>query len=164
MFKIATALLFVSIFVFSGCGSDNEALVSFQLVQPTYALDNIVITAKDGLFTRVIDKNDYDLSGATYKTARLRTMQSGELQISFDIYDGISRQVEPEVQGAFSVELKSDWFWSFDFVVSDMNPFDFCMGCSGYRAYALPETLKRNENDSLFVIWGGNSIKNPVIY
>jgi len=164
MLKTAVLLLLLSVVLFTGCGSDDEALIGIHLVQPTYTLDNIVITAKDRFITHTLNEDDFNLNGATYNSKKIRTMKSGELELDFAIYDGTSRQVEPDVEGTITLDLKPDWAWSVDFVISDMNPFNYCMGCSGYESYVLPETLKRNENDTLFVIWGGNSIKHPVIY
>jgi len=164
MLKTISFLFFMTVLLFAGCGSDDEALVHFQLINPTFSVDNIEITADDGLLNHTIDEDDYIANGNSYRTHEFRTRKSGTLKISFEIYDGVSRQVDPVIEGELDLELKSDWFWSVDFIVSDMNPFEFCMGCSGYQAWGLPEILKRNENDSLYIIWGGNSIKNPVIY
>jgi hypothetical protein len=48
--------------------------------------------------------------------------------------------------------------------VDSTNPTRLCFGCIGARAFPLAAAYQRTERDSVWLIWGGNYIRNPVIY
>ncbi|MEO8564029.1 MAG: hypothetical protein ABI601_18255 [bacterium] len=48
--------------------------------------------------------------------------------------------------------------------MDSLDPTRYCFGCLGARAFPLAAEYRRSTNDSVWVVWGGNSFKNPVIY
>jgi CubicO group peptidase (beta-lactamase class C family) len=51
-----------------------------------------------------------------------------------------------------------------DVLLSDRNPTELCFGCIGHEAVAVPDDLNPEVADSLFLVWGGNWISDPVVY
>lgn len=162
--KIFAAISIIVILIASGCGDDKDARLQLNLINPSFSIDNIIVTAKDGGLTRVLDSDNFRVNGSGYKSDWINTRKSGKIDISFRIWDGISRSTDPDLEGSLELELKPDWYWSIDFVVAESNPALYCMGCSGSVGFELPSPLQSEQGDSLFLIWGGNSISNPVIY
>jgi hypothetical protein len=89
------------------------------------------------------------------------TPKSGKLQVQFTLTDSLGDHLN---SGDISLDIRSDWRWSIDFVLSNQNPFNGCFGCIGYASFPVDSVFQKAAKDSLFVIWGGNSIKHPVVY
>jgi len=70
----------------------------------------------------------------------------------------------PLASTSIDLELREDWVWGVDIFLTDGNPGTMCFGCAGYEAVAVPDTLVPEATDSLYVVWGGNSISDPVVY
>ena len=88
------------------------------------------------------------------------TPSRGDLQVAFALLaagDTIS-------SGAVTVQLHSDWRWGFLLSADTANPTRYCFGCVGGRAFALDSPFRRFPADSVWLTWGGNSIRNPVVY
>ncbi len=143
------------------CESGDEATIKFDLVNTTFDPSYITIELNDGLHTYIIDGDDYDMSSSGYQSKTYKTKMSGTLQISFTIS---ADSPTPVVSGDFSIELKPDWRWTVDIFVTENNPIETCFGCFGSEEYDIPALIQRNPEDKLYFVWGGNSIKDPVIY
>lgn len=89
------------------------------------------------------------------------TRSSGELKILCSV---LSSTGVPLNEGAFALAIKEDWRWGVDLFFSENNPMEGCFGCLGYTSLALDPSLGLGENVLLYIVWGGNSISNPVIY
>ncbi len=152
----------------SACFSlTDEAKVRYVLqlgASSHITVDMFIISASDGHTTWDIDGSDFMTSDGldAPHTPYYKTMRSGTLTIDFTIAS--PQGGEPISEGSVSLPLRSDWAWSISFHPSSVNPYEFCFGCSGYESFSLAETYRDTVADSLYVIWGGNSIKNPVIY
>jgi hypothetical protein len=66
--------------------------------------------------------------------------------------------------GRITLALKPDWIWGVELHVDSANPARYCFGCVGSRSFPLRPGVGRTLRDSLWVTWGGNSIRNPVVY
>ena len=51
-----------------------------------------------------------------------------------------------------------------NFHIQEDNPVDVCFGCFGYEEYDLDPILGFGSNMKLWIVWGGNSISDPVTY
>lgn len=60
--------------------------------------------------------------------------------------------------------IRSDWEWDVTVQLADRNPTEMCFGCIGHVAVPVPADLIPDVPDSLYVVWGGNWIHNPVVY
>lgn len=66
--------------------------------------------------------------------------------------------------GRVPLVLKPDWIWGVELHIDSANPARYCFGCIGSQAFRLRDGVGRTVRDSLWVTWGGNSIRNPVVY
>ena len=46
----------------------------------------------------------------------------------------------------------------------ESDPSPSYLGLAGRQAFAIAPAFRQSERDSIYVMWGGNSIKNPVVY
>lgn len=144
--------------------SDLRALVDFALfpTHPTAGVDpdRVTIRFDDGSGVRTVTGEDFTGSPQRVDTREFRTRTSGTLTVDVTLADG-SEQI---AAGRVEIPLRPDWGWSVHLHRGDANPVERCFGCFGYRAFALAEAHRATPADSLWVVWGGNSISNPVIY
>jgi hypothetical protein len=61
--------------------------------------------------------------------------------------------------GVLVLEVIEDWEWEVQFHIAATDPAATCMGCQGSQEYAL-----RGDERRLFVVWGGNSRSDPVVW
>ncbi len=66
--------------------------------------------------------------------------------------------------GNTDIPLHADWAWNVDVFAAHRNPSQCAFGVTGCRAFTLNPAYRDSLSDSLYLLWGGNSIKNPVIY
>ena len=91
----------------------------------------------------------------------LRTSSAGTIRVEFVmLQDG----VPTGTSGVLELPLKKDWRWGVDLCIAVDDPVQICFGCMGSESFDLDPVLGYDEEKSLFVVWGGNSISNPVIY
>lgn len=153
----------------AGCflSESDEAGVSFRFTDYSQVKREMIrLTFTDGKRTWKLDGSDFesDHSGSPSigKTRTFKTATAGELKVRFKLLDG-EKLIS---SGQFEMPLRSDWAWDIDFQSSPArrDPLDGCFGCFGAKVFALTEGYGMLPSDSLYVIWGGNSIKNPVVY
>lgn len=91
----------------------------------------------------------------------VQTPDAGTLQIRavLNAADG-----ELLAAGEADLVLESDWRWGVTVWWTDRDPALECFGCMGRIAIPIPAELRSNPSDSLYLVWGGNSIRNPVVY
>jgi hypothetical protein len=79
-----------------------------------------------------------------------------ELTIGFSM---ISQQTELAA-GRVLLEVIPDWEWEVQFHIATSDPADTCFGCQGSATFQLAG----QDTNQLYVVWGGNSISDPVAY
>ncbi|HEX5131442.1 MAG TPA: hypothetical protein VFX92_03025 [Candidatus Krumholzibacteria bacterium] len=94
-------------------------------------------------------------------TGRFDTATSGTFRINFVL---LSDGVETTTRGTVDIPLRGDWGWSIDFWLMEEDPADLCFGCSGSTAFDVDSLPGLDPGVKLWVVWGGNSISNPVTY
>ena len=100
-------------------------------------------------------------AGGRRTSGEFETPRSGTARVAFTVVLPDGREV---ASGDASVALRGDWAWSFDLFAATADPRGMCFGCAGSKSFALPSDLRANGRDSLWLVWGGNSIKKPRIY
>ncbi|QJR37594.1 hypothetical protein [Gemmatimonas groenlandica] len=143
----------------AACGADDEALISVS-----YRSDAIVPRTQ----TTVILSDGtrrYVITGAELRPAdgiaiMRPTAMSGEAKANVSMSDaqGVI------ATGQLELPLMSDWVWGVEIHVDSVNPSRLCFGCVGSRSFPLRPGVGRTVRDSLWLTWGGNSIRNPVVY
>ena len=124
----------------------------------------ISINYTDNKYSYKFSENDF-ISGKGYGELHTITVASdtkGKSIIDFKI----SKLNETLASGILSVQLKNDWARRVGFDIGNYNfiPNSSFGGRTGYVSYPVLGKFKTSRNDSLYIIWGGNSISRPVIY
>lgn len=153
-------IAFLSLLIISmlaGCAGE-ESLVRISLVNPgsLETCPDFHVMISDGLYDY-----EFTLNESNIKAGPLPTRSSGTLRIKVEIRLGDS---ETESKGSLELPLKKDWRWGIDLFIQQNDPIDVCYGCFGSKSYDLDPILGYDENERLFIVWGGNSISNPVVY
>lgn len=144
------------------CG-DEARISASVLFTPPITPDMLTLSVVDG--NRRITWNGDDFrpgpSNAAFRTsdAALRTT-GADLTVEYRIESlGVVLS-----QGTVLLPRRSDWKWGVDIITSTTDPRRTCLGCFGSQAFPLLAGYRTPEHDSVWVVWGGNSISNPVVY
>lgn len=151
------AIVLVALVLVSGCSCDDaEIRLSVRPTQGSNSYPDIRVQYGAGLFAREIH-----LSSEHRSVGPVSTRRSGTLEASFSI---LSADGAPATSGSVELDLREDWRWGVEFVVSSEDPVGSCFGCVGSEAFELDPALGYAPDQRLYVVWGGNSICDPVTY
>ena len=130
--------------------------------------NTFAITVEDGATIRRIAREDFETTGgSSLRADRFETAAAGSLRVSFTV---LNPDEESIAEGDIALDLRKDWYWSFVLFADSAaaDPLRDCMGCFGYRAFPINgDVLERaypSSPDSVYVVWGGNRIDDPVTY
>jgi hypothetical protein len=98
---------------------------------------------------------------ARLRSGAMDTPRSGTARVSFALVLPDGRELSV---GYATVALRSDWVWNFDLFVRTEDPMRTCFGCAGSKAFPLPPDFREAGRDSVWLVWGGNRIRDPVVY
>jgi hypothetical protein len=124
----------------------------------TLPRDLLTVTVTDAGRTRTLRGADVGAGGREGRV--LDTRSSGTMRVAFRFASGGTVAAE----GSAEVPLRADWAYGFDVHVDSLDPRRSCFGCIGSRAFPLAAAYRRSPRDSVWLVWGGNSIRNPVVY
>lgn len=141
---------------------DEEARVSFTVfpVEARFQANMLTVRFDDGSGSRSLTGADFEGDGGRADTREFPTRTSGTLQVEFVV----AADPVTLAEGSVAIPLKTDWRWGVDFFLTDRDPTEMCFGCFGAAAFPLAPEYRTSDADSLWVVWGGNSISNPVVY
>ena len=151
------SLLVVALGPLACAGEQARVSVQYFEVVPL-PRDLLTVTLADGGSTRTLRGADIGTNGSEGRVLSTRT--TGTLRVGFRFAS--AQTVVSE--GAVELPLRPDWHHGIAFHVDSLNPMRGCFGCQGARAFPLAAAYRRGAGDSLWVVWGGNFIANPVIY
>jgi len=100
-------------------------------------------------------------SGGRQTSGEFQTPTSGTARVVFSVVLPDGREV---ASGDASVAVRGDWSWGFDLFAATTDPRRMCFGCVASKSFALPADLRSEGRDSLWLVWGGNTIKHPRTY
>jgi hypothetical protein len=145
-----------------GCGPDARLSISVPLMPPPLALEMLTVTVREGHRTWQWHGDDFRSTreNATPHTPEIPTGTRGEVEVRFRLQTG--DQILSE--GTVALPLREDWRWGVDIRAATTDPRLECFGCVGSRAFSLAAAFRPVNRDSIWVVWGGNSISNPVVY
>lgn len=150
---------------FAGCFSsegDDQSQVRLSIQGNTNLLRrSISVTIAAPGWSKELTGRDFGTPEAANYTQTFEIPRSGKLRVDFSLRDSLGGHLN---SGSVSVDVHSDWIWDINIVLGNHNPFYSCFGCIGSQSFVLDSVYQRTPSDSLFLVWGGNSIKHPVIY
>lgn len=137
------------------CGADAPARVRFAVFgwdDHGVPIETLVLRIEEGGRTRVVAASSFaQTDGARgARTPWLETGSEGKLTISF--------AVAGRAVGELVLDLRSDWGWEVQFHLTDTDPGATCFGCDGSTSYPFDGPTR------LWLVWGGNSITDPVVH
>jgi hypothetical protein len=148
--------------VLAACGRGQDSRIQFSVQGDVQTLRPLLtITATSGGWSLVVHGADIGTTESPNHTPRYRTPGAGTLTVSAVLGDSPGR---PLASGSIQLDLRRDWVWGVDFYLTNRNPTEMCFGCMGYQAFPIPAGTTAEPDDSLFIVWGGNSISHPVVY
>ncbi len=156
-------LFIVSLFIgCSGSETDYSSEVQLSIQGNTETLRKVIqVELNVNEWNKTLNGIDFGTTDLPNYSRSYHTAKSGTLKVKFTLIDSAGVHSN---SGIISLAVKPDLRWSIDFVLSNHNPFYGCFGCIGYSSFRIDHEFQKTNDDSLFVIWSGNSIKNPVIY
>ena len=66
--------------------------------------------------------------------------------------------------GTVTLPRRRDWCWNVSVQSATTDPKFECFACVGSQAFPLAVEYQAPDRDSIWVVWGGNSIRDPVIF
>jgi hypothetical protein len=154
-------LTLVTGFFFLGCG-DEARIGAEARLDPPLAVDMLSVTVRDG--DRIWTWHGSDFRGTvespTPGTPPRVTRTNGTLEVSFAL-EASDKTVS---SGSITLPLREDWVWGVTVTAATTDPQEGCFGCFGSKAFPLAEGYRTPEGDSIWLVWGGNSISDPAIY
>ena len=172
MKPVAVVLAILVVVVLMGCGGDSSQtaesngepaaksrFVAIGWQEGTITLDWLTIRfrAGDNLQTVRGSQLRVDEDYTKPHSNWFQTETSGTLIVDFTL---APPSQEPFSEGLVQLELRNDWEWEVRFHLAERDPTATCFGYIGAERFPLASDDCR----SLWVVWGGNSIDNPVIY
>ncbi len=149
----------------AGCNlteGDDDSQIRLSIQGNTDLLRrSLSVTIISSGWIQGVTGRDFGTPDAATYTRIFETPHSGNLRVDFRMQDSLGGH---QNSGSISLDIRPDWIWDVDFVIGSRNPYYFCFGCLGSRSFALDSVYQSTPSDSLFLVWGGNSIKHPVIY
>jgi hypothetical protein len=156
---LAALLLAVLI---SGCEDTEESQFLVGLQGRTDVLRPLITVTASGPGWEVeLEGPEIRSDGSDNYSRVFRTPGRGTLRVVARLQ---SADGEELALGSAELDLRRDWVWSMDIWLNEGDPTETCMGCMGVLAFQVPNDLLPEVADSLYLVWGGNSISDPVIY
>lgn len=153
--------------VLAGCSlvrSDEEATLSirFTAESTAQAQPDFRVTFTDGTYKRTLTPSDFEPVGELQLEAGpFDTATSGTLRVECAVRSGVDDAI---VKQGTTLPLRSDWRYGLNCAVGPINPSRRCFGCAGFEVTPLSPAQGFAVGDSLFLVWAGTSISNPVSY
>lgn len=141
----------------------NDARISASAVlAPPLSKQMLTVTVHDGDRVTVWTGTDFtSMQGGVPTTKELDIGTSGpDLQLEFRL-ENAGTTVS---SGTVLLPRRKDWRWNLTVQADSADPRLRCFGCAGSKAFPLAEELRTPTMDSVWAVWGGNSIKHPVTY
>ncbi len=157
---ISLALLFISGCSFFEDDDQSQVQLSIQGNSPVLRqMIHVQLTAP--AWSKSLSGKDFGSAEWPNYTLPFETPKSGTLLVRVSLSDSAGQHVS---SGSIALDIRSDWRWGVDIFLSNRNPTEGCFGCFGYHAFEADSIYQETPTDSLYLVWGGNSIKHPVIY
>jgi hypothetical protein len=142
-------------------GDEARVKVGFHQ-QDNLPISMLRVRLVDGFHSYELGPADFNSNeGHAYHSPKLPTRTSGTLHFAFALVEPSGDTVSG---GAVELPLRRDWSYEIDIQADSTDPTRTCFGCQGSRPFHLAPEYREPAFDSVYVIWGGNYISEPVMY
>lgn len=142
--------------VLVSCGGEAQMLLAVRAGSGSDTLPSVRVISSNALVTRTVD---LDRSHPT--EGPFSTPMSGTIHYEFVL---MNHGKETSTRGTLDLPLRSDWRWGVTFQLATEDPTTYCFGCVGSKVFDVDPVLGYDPQVKLYAVWGGNSIKDPVLY
>jgi hypothetical protein len=144
------------------CSHEDSKISAVARLDPPLTVRMLTVSVRDDSREWTWRGSDFhsSLEWPTPTTTERDTRTRGEIDIAFRL-DARGTTVS---EGRVKLPLRPDWRWGVQVVSATLNPADACSDCSGSKAFPLAPEYRGPERDSVWLIWGGKSIREPAVY
>jgi hypothetical protein len=153
-------LSLASLAALAACAGDGARVSVSYTGRPELPPSVATITIDAAGNTSTMRGAELVAQGYTVRSAELLTATKGALIVSYVLI----APTDEQSRGSVSLDLRRDWIWGVNITIDSLDPALMCFGCFGSKSFPLPAAYRRSARDSIWMTWGGNSIRNPVIY
>ena len=140
-------------------GADAE-VVFYDYTTPADGPAALSITFDDGRRARTVGSDLRPREFGFASTPIYPTRNTGTLRVSVTL----TRNGREAATETIELPLKSDWRWGVGIRADAQNPREPCIGCMGVEITPIAPAVRRAEGENLYLVWSGNSIRNPGVY
>jgi hypothetical protein len=140
-------------------GAEAE-VVFYDYTSPSDGPAALAITFDDGGGPRVVGA-DLKLREFGFPSSpKYPTRSTGSLRVSVTL----TRDGQVAASETIDLPLKSDWRWGVGIRADARDPREPCIGCMGVEVSPIQGAVRRAADENLYLVWSGNSIRNPGVY
>ena len=145
----------------AGCG-DSAKISAEARLGPPLDVGMLSVTVRDRDREWTWSGSDFHttMTQPTPTTDERDTHTKGSAEVSFRLEQAGAVLSE----GSVTLPLRADWRWGVTVIAQTIDPVQSCFGCVGSMAFPLAASHRAPDRDSIWVVWGGNSISDPVTY
>lgn len=149
--------------LFCACGGDEARVKVGFHEHGDLAISMLRVSVSDGFHSYELRPENFNSNGESqpYHSPELPTLTKGTLRFAYALVEPSGDTVSG---GSVDLPLKRDWSYFIDIQADSADPTRFCFGCQGSRPFHLAPQYREPAFDSIYVVWGGNYISDPVIY
>jgi hypothetical protein len=136
---------------------EGSRISAVARLDPPLRVEMLTMTARDETRAWTWTPMDFhsSLEWPTPTTRERETLTRGDIQVSFRLQTaGVTVS-----EGSVTLPLKRDWDWDVQVVSATSDPKEACFGCVGSKAFPLAAEYRGPERDSVWLVWGPDSIK-----
>jgi hypothetical protein len=147
-------LLFLGL-VLTGC-SETARISAVARLDPPLTTDMLTVTVREESGGWTWRGSDFrsSIEWPTPTTRDRETGSRGQIGVSFRL-DASGSTVS---EGSVTLPLRRDWRWGLQIISATSDPREACFDCTGSKAFSLAPEYRGPERDSVWVMWGGDSI------
>ena len=150
----------IAALLLAGCSEDARVYFTVFPEPARFGPEMVTLRFRDGDGVRTATGDDFAGHPDRVDTREYETSTRGTLEIEVEVVS----DSEVVSSGSLDLPLQPDWLWNVSLILRAENPYETCIGCFGYRSCPLADEFRASPAESLWMIWGGNSISEPVVY
>lgn len=149
----ARAFAVAGLLAVSSCVNDNALINVRNSAAGALPSESITVVLTAPGYHRILTPDE--LGGAD-----IPTPTSGSITISYELQSGtVSAST-----GALALSVARDRVLGVTISLDSIDPMAGCFGCVGSRSFPLASAFRRAPKDSIWIVWGSNSISKPVVF
>ena len=144
--------------ILAACGEASTAEILLRADAGTPAeLDDARVTVSEGGRTRTFGREDgVSIDAPGWRIPAFEVGGEGRMTVTV--------RIAPDVAGSVTVGLREEFGWGFDVFRRADDPLDGCFGCLGGEGFPIPEELRNETDEQLWIVWGGRRQGSDVVF